>query len=698
MSRTPATPRIGPIRLGATARTALRPTADPVVSGGFWAGRQLVNARVCIPQGPDLLEFAGNLHDLRLAAGSASGQYRGDYPFMDSDVYKWLEAACWQLGRMDSGDSEALRLADEVERIAGLVAAAQQPDGYLNSWFQAGRGAGRYADLRWGHELYCAGHLIQAAVAHHRVTGRDGLLAVARRSADHIGSVFGPPGSGKPIDGIDGHPEVETALVELYRETGEPRYLTLAGYFADSRGRGLLGGEAYCQDRIPLRAADDVEGHAVRQLYLAAAAADLAAETGDEELRAAGERLWSAMTAAKTYLTGGVGARHEKEALGDPYELPSDRAYGETCAAIASIQWSWRMALLTGAARYSDLVERTLFNAFLAGVSLDGQTWFYVNPLQVRDSHTDLGGDKSARRTRWFRCACCPPNVMRLLASLEHYFSSTDGRGIQLHQYATGTYRGDVLSAPASVTVHTDYPWHGRITVTIGETPAGQPWTLSLRIPQWCTEFTVKTPDHAGGPATGVETTAPPDDGWLRLTRAWAPGEHVTLELDLAPRLTRPDPRVDAARGCVAIERGPLVYCLEQADHPGGGLDGIVIDATRPLVAEHRPGLLGGVTTVAASGYRRAVPASGWWPYPSGPADGAGRVTCDGADDSADRTVASGPVQLTAIPYYTWANRDAGAMRVWIPVFAPPVPSTAPTAPTSLVGRPQPAPAPQETK
>jgi DUF1680 family protein len=287
---------------------------------------------------------------------------------------------------------------------------------------------------------------------------------------------------------------------------------------------------------------------------------------------------------------------------------------------------------------------------------------------------------------------------MRLLASLEHYFSSTDGRGIQLHQYATGTYRGDVLSAPASVTVHTDYPWHGRITVTIGETPAGQPWTLSLRIPQWCTEFTVKTPDHAGGPATGVETTAPPDDGWLRLTRAWAPGEHVTLELDLAPRLTRPDPRVDAARGCVAIERGPLVYCLEQADHPGGGLDGIVIDATRPLVAEHRPGLLGGVTTVAASGYRRAVPASGWWPYPSGPADGAGRVTCDGADDSADRTVASGPVQLTAIPYYTWANRDAGAMRVWIPVFAPPVPSTAPTAPTSLVGRPQPAPAPQETK
>lgn len=659
---TSATPRIGPIRLGARARTVLRPTAGPVVSGGFWAARQLVNERVCIPQGPDLLESAGNLHDLRLAAGAGTaagagaGEYRGDYPFMDSDVYKWLEAACWQLGRLRTGDSdgEARQLADEVERIVGLVADAQEPDGYLNSWFQAGNGAGRYADLRWGHELYCAGHLIQAAVAHHRATGQDRLLTVAQRFADHIDRAFGPPGSGRPIDGIDGHPEVETALVELYRETGEQRYLTLAGYFVDSRGRGLLGGEAYCQDRIPVRAAGDVEGHAVRQLYLLAAAADLAAETGDAELRAAGERLWSAMTAAKTYLTGGVGARHEKEALGDPYELPADRAYGETCAAIASIHWGWRMALLTGAARYSDLVERTLFNAFLAGVSLDGRTWFYVNPLQVRDGHTDPGGDKSARRTRWFRCACCPPNVMRLLASLEHYLSSTDGHGIQLHQYAQGTYRGDVLSAPASVTVHTDYPWHGRITVTIGDTPAGQPWTLSLRIPQWCTEFTVQTPDQAGGQAGGDEKTAPPDDGWLRLTRAWTPGERVTLELGLAPRLTRPDPRVDAARGCVAIECGPLVYCLEQVDQAGGGLDGIVIDTARPLTAKQRPDLLGGVTTIVASGYRRAIPAGGWWPYPS-------------RDASRDLY----PIQLTAVPYYAWANRDAGAMRVWIPTSTP---------------------------
>ncbi|HEX4704285.1 MAG TPA: beta-L-arabinofuranosidase domain-containing protein [Pseudonocardiaceae bacterium] len=648
-----STTRTGPIRFGPHADAALRPTVNPVISAGFLAERQQVNALVGIPQGPVLLESAGNLDNLRLAAGTATGEYRGEYPFLDSDVYKWLEAASWQLARSDADHPDSKRLADDVERIVGLVANAQQPDGYLNSWCQAGQGTGRFTDLRWGHELYCAGHLIQAAVAHHRATGRDRLLDVARRFADHIDSVFGPPGggkqsggkqsSGKRIDGLDGHPEVETALVELYRETGERRYLALAGYFVDSYGRGLLGGEAYCQDRVPVRAARDVEGHAVRQLYLLSAVADLATETGDDELAAAGERLWSAMVATKTYLTGGVGSRHDKESFGDPYELPTERAYCETCAAIASVQWSWRLALSTGHARYSDLVERILFNAILAGVALDGRTWLYVNPLQVRDGHTDVGGDKSARRTRWFRCACCPPNVMRLLASLAHYMSSTDGRGVQLHQYAEGTFHGDVAGAPVTVGVRTDYPWQGGITVTVDAT-VHKPWTLSLRIPRWCTGFTVQTPDRADD-----ETTAPPRDGWLRLTRAWEPGDRVVLELDLEPRLTWADPRVDAVRGCVAIERGPLVYCLEQADH-AGGLDDIMIDTTRPLAEKHRPDLLGGVVTVLGSGYRRAIASDGWWPYPSRPPGDAG-----------------GPVELIAIPYYAWANREDGSMRVWIP-------------------------------
>lgn len=404
---------VGPVRLGPDAPAALRPAAAEVRTG-FWHARREVNAHTSIPQGPALLESAGNLHNLRLAAGTAQGEFRGGYPFVDTDVYKWLEAASWRLARSgppadgEETSPDLRQLAAEVERIIALVADAQQSDGYLNTWFQVRMNGERYQDLRWGHELYCAGHLIQAAVAHHRATGRDELLVVARRFADHLDSVFGLPGSGRPIDGVDGHPEVETALVELYRETGERRYLELAGYFVDRYGHGLLGGEAYCQDRVPLREAVTVEGHAVRQLYLLAGATDVATETGDAELRSAAERLWRAMTTTKTHLTGGLGAHHDEEDFGDPFELPNERAYCETCAAIASIQWSWRMALLTGEARYSDLIERTLYNGFLAGVSLDGESWLYVNPLQVRDGHTDPGGDQSARRTRWFRCACCP--------------------------------------------------------------------------------------------------------------------------------------------------------------------------------------------------------------------------------------------------------------------------------------------------
>lgn len=519
-----ALPATGPVRLGPDSRAALRPAAVGIDTG-FWQARRASNAHVSIPQGPALLEAAGNLHNLRLAAGTAAGEFRGAYPFVDTDVYKWLEAAAWQLAQSPGEDlapdghlAPDAELAAEVGRIVALVAGAQQPDGYLNTWFQLVKGGERYKDLRWGHELYCAGHLIQAAVAHHRATGSGELLDVARKFADHVDSVFGPPGSGKPIDGIDGHPEVETALVELYRETGERRYLDLAAYFVDRYGHGLLGGEAYCQDRVLLREATNVEGHAVRQLYLLAAAADLATETGDAELRTAAERLWQAMTTTKTHLTGGLGAHHEEEDFGDPYELPNERAYCETCAAIASIQWSWRMALLTGEARYSDLIERTLYNGFLAGVSLDGERWLYVNPLQVRDGHTDPGGDQSARRTRWFRCACCPPNVMRLLASLEHYLASSDDNGLQIHQYVSGRYASDL----AVIRAETDYPWHGTIALTVEET-AAEPWTLSLRIPQWCREFRVRC-----GQETYEGSVA---DGWLRLERTWSPGDQVVLEL-----------------------------------------------------------------------------------------------------------------------------------------------------------------------
>ncbi|MFE6158010.1 glycoside hydrolase family 127 protein [Streptomyces sp. NPDC056486] len=640
---TPPPAPLGPIRLRAHTHTALRPATAARITGGFWAARRHTNASVSIPQGPERLEQAGNLDNLRAAAGSA-GAFTGDFPFQDSDVHKWLEAASWQL----ADDPGKGGLSTEVERLTSLVAAAQEPDGYLQTYYQVAHPERRWSDLDWGHELYCAGHLIQAGVAHHRATGRRELLDVAVRFATHIDSVFGTDTTtetttDKKTDGICGHPEIETALVELYRETGERRFLDLAGYFTDRRGHGLLSqgaerdqdhdpGPAYWQDHLPVREAPTVTGHAVRQLYLLAGATDLAMETGDVPLREALERLWHAMATTKTYLTGGVGARHEGEAFGDPFELPPDRAYAETCAAIASVQWSWRMALLTGETRYSDLVERTLYNGFLSGVALDGDRWLYVNPLQVRDDHEPLPGDRTARRTPWFRCACCPPNVMRLLASLPHYVVSGDADGLQLHQYATGTYATYATDATdaaegGAVTVETDYPWKGRVTITVDAAPADRDWTLSLRIPSWCAEFTVAAPDQQDRTDTGW--------GWLRIRRRWLPGERVVLDLALDVRLTEPNPRMDAVRGCLAVERGPLVYCLESVDQEAGlRLDEVTLVPTARTVAEHRPDLLGGVTVVTTTGLRRS----------------------DGHQ-----------TRLTAVPYYAWANRRDGAMRVWIP-------------------------------
>lgn len=613
---------IGPVRLTPGAHTVLRPAVAARITDGFWAARRTTNAEVSIPRGPALLEEAGNLANLR-AAADGKGNFTGDFPFQDSDVHKWLEAASWQLADRP-GDTE---LATHVEELAALLAAAQDTDGYLQTYYQVARPERRWQELGWGHELYCAGHLIQAAVAHHRATGRRELLDVAERFAVHIDSVFGPD---RQIDGVCGHPEIETALVELYRETGERRWLDLAGYFVDRRGQGLLDadvnphlGKAYWQDHTPVREATTVSGHAVRQLYLLAGVADLAAETGDRELYAVAERLWDTMVATKTYLTGGVGARHEGEAFGESYELPPDRAYAETCAAIASIQWSWRMALLTGDAKYSDLVERTLYNGFLAGVGLDGDSWLYVNPLQVREGYEGAHEpDKAARRTPWFRCACCPPNVMRLLASLPHYMASGDAEGLQLHQYATGVYE----AGGGRVRVATDYPWQGRITVTVEEAPDAD-WTLSLRIPSWCTDFTATAPDG--------EAPAETLPGWLRLRRRWSPGDTLTVDLELDARLTRPDPYVDAVRGCVAIERGPLVHCLEGVDQrPDLRFEDLTLPYGSRLAVDHDPELLGGVTVVTADGLRR----------------GDGDV-----------------VRLTAVPYYAWANRREGPMRVWIP-------------------------------
>ncbi|MQA12286.1 MAG: glycoside hydrolase family 127 protein [Pseudonocardiaceae bacterium] len=631
----------GPVQLTPRAAVTLHPASDARITAGLWHERRAVNARSSIPDGFERLREAGNFHDLRLAAGTATGEYVNDLPFMDSDLYKWLEAVGWAQSAAELPDP-----GTQIDFAVELLGAAQEPSGYLQSYFQVLGGGERFSDLAWGHELYCAGHLIQAAVAHQRVTGRGDLLDIACRFADHVDDVFGP-GRAR---GICGHPEIETGLVELYRCTGEQRYLRLAQEFIDRRGHGLLAtarqrgrshGSRYWQDHLPVRDATEVAGHAVRQLYLLAGVVDVAVETGERELLDAAKRLWEDMAATKTYLTGGIGAHHTDEAFGDAYELPSERAYCETCAAIGSVMFSWRLLLATGRTRYADLIERTLHNGFLAGVSLSGDEYLYINPLQVRDGHQPNDGDRDAFRTPWFRCACCPPNVMRLLASLHHYVAATDGSGLVLHQYMPGEYATGELA----VRVDTTYPWDGTVSVEVIRAPSER-CSLVLRLPQWADRYQLSV--------SGEHIDVTPDDGWLRVLRAWQPGDVLRFEMEMAPRLTAADPRIDAVRECVAIERGPLVYCLEQTDQPSDiRLDDVVLDANAPLHAEHRPDLLGGVVTLTASGGVRERPDDrSWWPYRPLP---------------EQPVTVPDEVSITAIPYYAWGNRDRAAMRVWLP-------------------------------
>jgi uncharacterized protein len=578
------------IDLTRSPHARLRPV-EATIDGGFWADRRRLNRERLQPDGARRLEEAGALHNLRVAAGREEGEFRG-LLFHDSDVYKWLEALGWE--DSDAGD-EAI----------GLIQAAQEADGYLDTYHQVAKPGPRWENLAWNHEMYCAGHLIQAAIAHSRVRGDDRLLNVARRFADLLTREFADRGT-------PGHPEIEMALVELYRHTGERRYLELCQGLVDRRGHATLQparmGSSYFQDRVPVREQDEVEGHAVRALYLAAGVTDLYLETGEQALLDAMAKQWRDMAGRKAYVTGSVGAHHMDEAFGDAYELPPDRCYGETCAAIASIMWSWRMLLVSGDARYADLLERTLYNGFIAGLALDGSGYSYVNPLHVRDGHRDPV-ERGARRQPWYQCACCPPNVMRLLASLPHYLASEAGDELQIHQYMDATLPG--------VTMRTGYPWDGRVEIE-GER------ALALRIPAW---GTTKLDGEVVGP------------GYTRV----GPGR-VTLELDLTPRVVRPHPKIDAVRGCVAIERGPLVYCIE------GVVDDVRIDSSAAPRALERPELLGGIASIEFHGARVPAP-DGEWPYGDG-------FDAGGAADTFE-----------AVPYGWWGNRGGeGGMRVWIPV------------------------------
>jgi DUF1680 family protein len=644
-----ATHRAGPTDNRNSARTVLHtlPFGTVQFTAGFWARGQQINRTVSIAHGYTMLEKAGNFRNLRIAAGLETGAFTGRN-FYDEDVYKWLEALGWELA--NAPDAALQAMADEA---INLIAAAQMADGYLNSYYQVAEPEAKWSDMDHGHELFCVGHLIQAALAFARALHDERLLKVVLRFVDHIYARFGPGQS----DATDGHPGIEMALVELYRYTGDPRHLELAELFIDRRGRNRMRGHAgygaeYHQDHVPVRMADEVTGHAVRQLYLAAGATDLYMETGDVALLEAMHRLWQDMTTRKIYLTGGVGSRFDGEGFGAPYELPGDTCYCETCAAIGSLLWNWRLLLITGESRYADLFERTLYNAVLASPGLAGNCFLYANPLHVRDGRyvrasTDVMSGAEEKRPAWHYVACCPPNVMRLWASLGHYLATTAASGVQIHQYANARIAAQVDGRPVVLDMTTDYPWDGRIALRVTETP-NAPWALALRHPAWCSTAALRV----NGAAVDI---APDERGYWLLHRAWQPGDTVELDLTMSPRRVEPNPRIDALRGCAALERGPLVYCFEQHDQPDGiAFADLRLDASTDLQVQAAPALLGGIVCIQASG--RVLGMAQWQNTLYRPIDGASPTT------AAQR------VMLTAIPYYAWGNRGMASMRVWMPL------------------------------
>jgi uncharacterized protein len=622
----------GPVHPTSTATGVLWPLSLRAVtfaSDGLLGGWQGRNADRTLPHCVEQLDAFGAIDNLRRVTGEVDGDYQNMW-FADSDVHKTLEAAAWQLGR--TPDDAGLRAF--LDTTAALLAKAQGEDGYLNSYFTVAEPKKRWQELHWSHELYCAGHLVQAAVAAARTGVGAEIVTVAQRFADLIVERF------SEVDDVDGHPEIETALVELYRVTGHRSYLDLARRFLDLRGHGLLRGSrfgvTYVQDHVPVRRADAVAGHVVRQLYLLMGMVDVAVETHDDELLAAARRLWDDAFGAKTYITGAQGSRHRDEAFGDPYELPADRAYGETCAAIASFQWNWRMLLATGGVRYADEMERALYNVIAGSTAVDGTHFFYSNPLHLRSGHDGSHEDAPSGRLPWYSCACCPPNLARLVASLSSYVCTTDHSGLQIHLYAAGEIVTTVKGSPVRVTVRTGYPWDGRVELTV---TAAVPFTLALRIPSWCSTADVRLD---GAP---VDV----DDGYLRLHRCWSGEATVLLDLPMPVRVVQPHPRIDAVRGCVTLTRGPLAYCLEQADLPDGvALEDVRIDTASPVeINTDAPDF---PVTLTATGAVEAPASTAL--YPAGPPAKAGieRIT------------------FTAVPYFLWGNRKPGPMRVWIPV------------------------------
>ena len=620
--------------------------ADVTIDDQFWAPRLRLNRERTIPFQYKQLRETGRLDALRL--DWRQGQEPVPHIFWESDIAKWIEAASYSLATHPDPALDTL-----VDETIALLASAQQPDGYLNVYFTVVHPGRRWTDLRDAHELYCAGHLIEAGVAHYEATGKRALLDVVRGFADYIDTVFGTaPGQKR---GYCGHPEIELALVKLYHATGEDRYLRLAQYFVDERGRqpyyfdleagqrgepgffefhlaagDLRQSRAYNQSHAPVREQDEVVGHAVRATYLYCAMADLAGEMGDETLRAACRRLWDHLTTRRMYITGGIGSAAQNEGFTRDYDLPNETAYAETCAAIGLVFWAHRMTRLERDARYADVLERALYNGVMSGVSHDGTRFFYDNPL---------ASDGGAHRQEWFGVACCPPNLARLLASLGQYIYAHNDAEVVVHLYVQSTGQFRLGDQAVTIRQETDYPWDGKVTLRF-ELERAAVFALRLRLPGWNRAATLTVNDEAVDVASSVEK------GYITIGREWSQTDTVQLDLAMPVERVYANPKVRQDVGCVALQRGPLVYCLEEVDNAASTRQ-VVLPRDAAVTASLNAAEFGGLVVVHSdAGF---ADAQGW--------DGALYHT-----GGATLT----PIRMTAIPYYAWDNRQPGDMCVWI--------------------------------
>ena len=596
----------------------------------FWSPRIETNRTVSIPSAFRECEKNGRFDNFAIAAGLKKGEHRGDFPFDDTDPYKIIEGASYSLAvKYDP------QLDHYLDSVISIIAAAQEPDGYLTTCVtnRCTRLSGWWGSSRWekinSHELYNSGHLYEAAVAHYRATCKRTLLDVAIKNADLVCQVFGPGENQKHVP--SGHPIIEMALCKLYKVTGEQRYLDMARYFVEETGRGTDGHKLseYSQDHKPILQQDEMAGHAVRAGYLYSGVADVASLTGDTAYFHALTRLWDNLAGRKLYITGGMGSRAQGEGFGPDYELPNHTAYCETCAAISNVYWNYRMFLATGDAKYMDVLERALYNGVISGVSLSGDKFFYDNPLESQGEHD---------RQRWFGCACCPGNITRFMASVSGYTYATQASDIYVNLYIQGSADLQTESGRVALTQTTDYPWNGTVTIKV-DPEQESTFALRLRIPGWLQQHPVASDlyTYTDAPASytlkvnGTRVKATVSDGYATISRQWKAGDIVELDLPMNVRRIKAHDKVTANRGMLALERGPVVYCLEGQDQPGGTVfDKYIPDGT-DIQAAFDPELLGGITVLSGT---------------------------------------AGDTPFKAIPYSTWNNRGTDQMTVWIPASA----------------------------